>query len=135
MVLTCHASQSTRVIILTKFNVTFHLMFANLLIIIILSTELFEMLTGKGDRPIKIWNASSRKLTKEQCHDLLNEFMPAHVKRRKITQKLYLRSAYNIMCIEALHTKKLELGLFHKFHDTATGTCAGVVSFWKNVPM
>ena len=41
-------------------------------------------------------------LRDEECRQLLKEFMPEHVKRRKISQKLYLKLAIIVVIIASL---------------------------------
>ena len=45
-----------------------------------------------------------KMLTPEECCSLLDEYMPPHIKQRKITQKLYIRLIMSLstlfLCID-----------------------------------
>ena len=57
-------------------------------------------------------------LTAEECCSLLDEYMPPHVKQRKITQKLYIR------LIIPFSSSTLRLCI-----DICTGICIDVANF------
>ena len=75
----------------------------------------------RTDQDGSIVKFSKDSITEEECHKLLVKYMPEHITKSKITQRLFIKLVHYVNMLYFYETM---------FSVTYVGTCRDVVVFW-----